>query len=98
MVLDVSAAWEKAALDDGERDMVKRYILDGETPLDISEDMGISRQAATTKIRKAIRRVVTELGGIKAKGCPYDCECHEGRLRTRPGVHSEISGANQLAS
>lgn len=98
MVLDVALAWRQAALDDGEREMVTAYCVEGLTAEELGERMGLSRQAANTRVRKALKRIVAELGGENPKGCPYDCECHDGRLRQRPGVHSEISGANQLAT
>jgi DNA-directed RNA polymerase specialized sigma24 family protein len=98
MVLDVKQAWETADLSELERDMLKLHILSEASAAEIGRRLGVSRQEAASQLRRALRRLVAALGGIQAKGCPYDCECHEGRLRLRPGVHSAISGANQLAS
>lgn len=98
MVMDVRQAWDTADLSETDRQLLRLHILADLSAAEIGRRVGISRQAAASQLRRALRRLVGALGGTRGRGCPYDCECHEGRLRRRPGVHSEISGANQLAS
>lgn len=92
---DVAKAWEAAALTEGERSTLKAYYVDGYSEAEIGEWFGLTQQTISKRIKAGIRKIVNELGGTKPKGCPYDCECHEAKLRLRPGLNSNLSGQNQ---
>lgn len=96
-VLDVAHAWRAAPLTEEERAVILLHV-DGESDQVIADRLGVTRQRASAIRGRALRALVGSLGGVRPRGCPHDCECHEGPLRRRPGLHSPLSGMNQLAS
>lgn len=92
---DVAAAWEAAPLSVGERSTLRAYYVDGYSEEEIASWFDLTQQTISKRIKSGIRKIVNELGGEKPKGCPYDCECHEAKLRLRPGMNSNMSGQNQ---
>lgn len=92
---DVERAWREAPLQERERDALILYYGFGKTQAEIASMVGVLDQRISERIRSGMRKLIAALGGDKPSGCPYDCECHEGKLRMRPGIHSEISGKNQ---
>lgn len=94
-LLDVDVAWQEAPLVERERDALILYYGFGKSQTEAAELIGCDQATVARRIASGMKKLVTALGGSKPGGCPYDCECHEGRLRLRPGIHSEISGKNQ---
>lgn len=92
---DVARAWESANLTELERGTMLRYYVEGFTQDEIAEQDGVTQQSVAERLKKGVSKMTRRLGGPKPRGCPYDCECHEGRLRARPGIHSNLSGMNQ---
>lgn len=93
--LDVATAWDTADLSTQEREYLVDYYVFGFSQQAIAEQQGVDQTTVGRRISLGIRKVVAELGGEKPRGCPYDCECHEGLLSIRPGVKSRRSGINQ---
>lgn len=93
--LDVASAWAEAPLTERERDALILYHGFGKTQAEIAELIEVDQQRVSDRIKSGMKKLIATLGGEKPGGCPFDCECHEGRLRVRPGIHSEISGKNQ---
>jgi RNA polymerase sigma factor (sigma-70 family) len=94
-VLDVSVAWADAPLTDREREALILYYGFGKSQDEVAELVGSAQSVISDRVRRGLKKLIAALGGEKPGGCPFDCECHEGRLRQRPGIHSEISGKNQ---
>lgn len=92
---DVVRAWEEASLTDKEREALILHFGFGFSSRVIEDQIGIDHVTATRRVDSGLRKMIAHIGGDKPQGCPYNCECHEGRLRVRPGIHSEISGKNQ---
>ena len=98
MYADVSRAWETADLTRDQRDMLIRRFVD-ETPLDqLGWEFGLTRASVKRALRRAVSALLAPIGGAAPLGCPFDCECHEGRLRRRPGVHRADDGIWDLMS
>lgn len=96
MIMDVGRAWESAPLTETETAILVRIYCDGRTQADAADDLDLSQQAVSRAVRRALAKLADALGGGKPRGCPYDCECHEGRLRRRPGARGNDSGLNQM--
>jgi RNA polymerase sigma factor (sigma-70 family) len=92
---DVSRAWGAANFTDLERSTMLRFYVEGYSAIEIGQQDGVERQSVDERLKKGVAKMTRHLGGTKPKGCPFDCECHEGRLRARPGIHSNLSGMNQ---
>jgi RNA polymerase sigma factor (sigma-70 family) len=92
---DVARAWEETVLSDQEREAVILHYGFGYVQDEIAEQAGVSQQQVSNRLRSAVQKLVTTLGGDRPKGCPFDCECHEAPLNRRPGIHSRINGTNQ---
>lgn len=92
---DVARAWDEAALSDKERDALILVYGMGMTQTEAGSVVGCDQSSISDRVNAGLRKMTALLGGDKPQGCPYTCECHEGRLRIRPGIHSEISGKNQ---
>jgi DNA-directed RNA polymerase specialized sigma24 family protein len=94
-LLDIAAAWEEAPLVERERDALILYYGFGKNQTETGELIGCDQATVARRLSSGMKKIIATLGGSKPGGCPYDCECHEGKLRVRPGIHSEISGKNQ---
>lgn len=93
--LDVASAWAEASLTDKERDALLLYYGFAKSQDEIAEIQDSAQSVVSERIKRGMKKLIAALGGEKPGGCPFDCECHEGRLRQRPRIHSEISGKNQ---
>jgi hypothetical protein len=96
MYADVERAWRETELDGVERRAVELRIGDALTYDQAAERMGVQAYEAQRAYGRAERRLVRFLGGLRPEDCPTSCECHDGPLRRRPGVRSNLSGADQL--
>jgi DNA-directed RNA polymerase specialized sigma24 family protein len=96
LVADVTSAWEGADLSADERKAALLRHRDGLDFDAVGAALGVSSSEAHRLYSRAERRIVEQLGGQRPADCPYSCECHDGPLRVRPGVHSRRSGAGQL--
>lgn len=83
--MDVRHAWVTASLSDTERAVLAMTHDSGMSQDAIGALLGITQQVVSRTAQRAVRKLQDVLGGPEPKGCPYDCECHEGRLRRRPG-------------
>lgn len=92
---DVARAWNEAPLAERERGAILMYYGLGYSQDDIATHLGVDQSSVSRRIDSGLRKMNAALGGTKPRDCPYDCECHEGRLRVRPGIHSNDSGVNQ---
>lgn len=93
---DVAQAWERVNLSDEDREIMSAYYVQGFTLAEIGEALGMDPGTVSKRLKRSMRRMVTELGGEKPKGCPYDCQCHDAPLRVRPSMRSSQSGLNQV--
>jgi DNA-directed RNA polymerase specialized sigma24 family protein len=96
MLMDVKQAWDSTPLSQADRDVVWRVLVDGWSEVAVAGDLGVSRQAVQQRLKRALRKLSEALGGARPHPCGPTCECVEARLRRRPGVHSSVSGVNQL--
>lgn len=96
MYVDVKTAWESIEKTTQEWRIV-RSRLEDESPFErVAEANEISTTEARRTYQGVLRRVVRALGGLRPDDCPNTCECHDGPLRRRPGVRSNVSGVDQL--
>lgn len=95
-LLDVQAAWSKADLTANERAVVLAVYRDNLSLAETAETLELSPSAVFRAQKRALARLSGYLGGREEKGCPYDCECHEGRLRVRPGARGADDGLWQM--
>jgi len=94
-VLDVRRAWELAELTARERQLLVDSIVSEMSQAEIGAGLGVDQATVSRRLSRAMRKMIKALGGVKPRGCPYDCECHEGPLRRRPGVRTNTAGRNQ---
>jgi len=95
-VQDVKGAWEGSHLT-GREQAVLIYNVCYELPMThVAELFNVDESTIRRWKAAALDKMVDFLGGPRPRGCPYDCECHEGRLRRRPKLHTNDSGANQM--
>lgn len=95
--MDVDGAWYTTPLTVTERDVLVRLYLDGEGQAGVAESLGLTQQAIGKAHKRALGKLLEALGGPHpGLGCPYDCECHEGRLRARPWAHKNDDGMWQM--
>jgi RNA polymerase sigma factor (sigma-70 family) len=92
---DVARAWTEATLSAEQREAIMLTQGLGMSQREAAEVVGCHQTTIEDRCRIGMKKILALLGGDKPQGCPYTCECHEGRLRVRPGIHSEISGKNQ---
>lgn len=85
MWIDVKRAWTDAGLTPAEQDLMEAIHKYGEGQQALAERLGLSQSTVSRRYRRATRKLSDELGGLPGSDCPYDCECHEGPLRRRPG-------------
>lgn len=83
--IDVKRAWERADLTDRQRGIVISLLGDSQTQQAVATCLYTTQSSVSASLQDALRKLLTFLGGDRPRGCPYDCECHEGRLRKRPG-------------
>jgi RNA polymerase sigma factor (sigma-70 family) len=86
MWLDVAEAWASADLTASERELLVEIYLYNCTQEDVGERLGLSQATVSRRHQTAIGKLQERLGGPIGADCPYDCECHEGPLRKRPGT------------
>lgn len=98
MVLDMERAWRDAQIDAQGRRALILYHVDGQSYSEIAVLHNLTPEGARQRVKRAERRLLRELGGERPQGCPISCECHDGPLRRRPGVHSATSGIMQEMS
>lgn len=84
--LDVQRAWEKAPLATQEQAVLYYTYADGASQEAIGELLGVTRQTVSRAHSRGVRKLQKFLGGAPVGDCPYTCECHEGKLRQRPGA------------
>lgn len=94
--LDVQRAWKSDVLTLQERTIVEYLLIVGASQEETAAFVGVTRQTAARSFDRAIRKLQSFLGGPPVGDCPYTCECHEGRLRARPGTRGNDAGRNQL--
>lgn len=94
--IDVKRAWESAPLSATERRVLFALHRYGWTQAAVADELMMTQQSVSQMARRGLERLSDELGGAKPLGCPYDCECHEGKLRRRPGAHGFDNGVNQM--
>lgn len=83
--LDVQRAWQEAKLTDNERSILWCLYAEGTSQEVTGQFLELSQGAVSKAHNRALRKLSDALGGPKDRGCPYDCECHEEKLRRRPG-------------
>jgi RNA polymerase sigma factor (sigma-70 family) len=86
--LDVKYALDGAELSDQEQTILGMMYGDGHSQEAIADLLDVDQSTVSRARTRSLRKLQTFLGGAGTKGCPYDCECHEGRLRRRPGLLS----------
>jgi RNA polymerase sigma factor (sigma-70 family) len=96
--LDVARAWRQASLSTQERTILELTYLHGASQEAIGDILGLSQPTVSRGHDRGIRKLQRYLGGAKPGDCPYSCECHEGKLRVRPGTRGNDSGRQQLIS
>jgi hypothetical protein len=96
MYVDVKTAWESIEKDDRDLYVLALRLEREHTFETIGEMLGTSTTEARRTYQGVLRRVVRALGGLRPDDCPNTCECHDGPLRRRPGVRSNLSGVDQL--
>lgn len=90
MWLDVDWAWQSADLTDDQRELLVQRFTTDSTLVELADAWLVDPRTITRRLNKALDTLSGFLGGTVPQGCPWDCECHEGRLRARPGPHSTI--------
>lgn len=93
---DVAKAWESAPLSDTEREAIALCYGMGMSQREAAEVAGCHHTTIEERCRTGMKKMLAALGGEKPQGCPFTCECHEGKLRLRPNMHSNDSGMNQV--
>ena len=96
--LDVQRAWDTAPLTADQHVLLIERVFSGLTLVELADQYGVSDRTISRRVNVALKVLSDALGGDRPHGCPHDCECHEGALRRRPGVHSAWSGEAQLVS
>lgn len=94
MYLDVKSAWEKATLTQHERDIMTMYFGGDDSQQFIADTLEVTQQTVSKTIKRATKKLSDKLGGQRPNDCPNTCECHEGKLRERPGK----SGRRRIAA
>jgi len=94
--LDVQRAWRLASLAAMERGVLEYTYIHGLSQEAIGSVLGLSQPTVSRAYDRGIRKLQRYLGGAKPGDCPYSCECHEGKLRVRPGTRGNDSGKHQL--
>lgn len=94
--IDVSRAWRHAKLTQQEKTILGMTYEEGFSQEVTGEALGLSQATVSRGHDRAIRKLQSYLGGPPVGDCPYSCECHEGKLRTRPGTKGNDAGRNQL--
>lgn len=82
--IDVDQAWSKAPLTATERELIVLTYLEGAPQDVIGEALGLSQSGVSRGHQRALKKLSDALGGSRSTGCPFDCQCHEGKLRVRP--------------
>jgi len=96
--LDVQHAWDTAPLTADQQVLLIERVFSRLTLVELADKYGVTDRTISRRVNIALKVLCDALGGERPHGCPYDCECHEGALRRRPGVHSAWSGEAQLVS
>jgi DNA-directed RNA polymerase specialized sigma24 family protein len=82
--LDVQRAWKNAKLSTQERTILEYVVNVGCSQDEAASLTGTTRQLVARAHERALKKLQKYLGGPPVGDCPYNCECHEGRLRQRP--------------
>jgi hypothetical protein len=94
--LDVQRAWRNAPLADTERTILEFTYIHGLSQQAVGSVLSLSQPTVSRGHDRGILKLQEFLGGAKPGNCPYSCECHEGKLRVRPGTRGNDSGRQQL--
>jgi hypothetical protein len=95
--MDIDGAWHRAPLSGQERSVLLHLYLDGDSQEATANILELTQAGVSKVHRRALGKLLTALGGPNpGTGCPYDCECHEGRLRARPGTRGSDDGKWQM--
>jgi DNA-directed RNA polymerase specialized sigma24 family protein len=96
--LDIERAWLECGLTPTQTAIILDIYYHGLTQSAIADAMGKDQSTISRSVTASLKRMSDFLGGSRLKGCPYDCECHEGKLRRRPGSHGADDAWSQLLS
>lgn len=95
---DVSGAWSSSVLTATERQVLIEVYGHGHSQMAVADLLEVSQPTVSRTVERALSKLSDALGGSRSQGCPVDCECHDGRLRRRPGTHGNDAGRAQLLS
>lgn len=96
--MDVERAFANAGLTPQEILILLGVYADGDSQEALAVELEISQATVSRGHDRALRKMQKYLGGPPVGDCPYSCECHEGKLRVRPGTRGVDSGRNQLGT